>query len=90
MGSPTLASNPGFPFQILSRNFGEKLRDKIRNGKPGFEASPTLPLLCSQNVATDKIEVTMPTMHSWCYFSITIHGIDAVNVTYMHLQIFLT
>ena len=35
-----LASNPGFPFWILS----PKLRDKIRNGKPGFEASQWLPL----------------------------------------------
>ena len=38
-----LASNPGFPFRILSCSFGEKLevklRDKIRNGKPGFEVS---------------------------------------------------
>ena len=34
-----LASNPGFPFRILSRSFGEKSRDKIRNGKRGFEAT---------------------------------------------------
>ena len=44
-----LALNPGFPFQILSCSFGEKsevnsdfspkLQDKIRNGKPGFEAT---------------------------------------------------
>jgi len=34
-----LASNPGSPFRILSRSFGEKLRDKIRNGEPGFEVS---------------------------------------------------
>ena len=39
-----LASNPGSLFRILSRSFGEKsdfspkLRDKIRNGEPGFEA----------------------------------------------------
>ena len=44
LGGSGLASNPGFPFRILSRSFGEKigfspkLRDKIRNGKPGFEA----------------------------------------------------
>ena len=29
-----LASNPGSPFRILSRSFG----DKIRNREPGFEA----------------------------------------------------
>ena len=35
-----VASNPGSPFRILSRSFGEKsLRDKIRNGEPGFEAN---------------------------------------------------
>ena len=41
----SVASNPGFPFRILSRSFGEKsedfspkLQDKIRNRKPGFEA----------------------------------------------------
>ena len=34
---PGIASNPGFPFRILSRR---KLRDKIWNGKPGFEAKP--------------------------------------------------
>ena len=36
-----VASNPGFPFWILSRRFGEKsskLQDKIWNGKPGFKA----------------------------------------------------
>ena len=35
-----VVSNPGFPFRILSRSFGDKfqkLRDKIRNGKPGFK-----------------------------------------------------
>ena len=36
------ASHPGFPSRILSRSFGENfsptLRDKIWNGKPGFEA----------------------------------------------------
>ena len=30
-----VASNPGFPFRI----FSPKLRDKIGNGKPGFEAT---------------------------------------------------
>ena len=30
-----VTSNSGFPFEILS----PKLRDKIWNGKPGFEAS---------------------------------------------------
>ena len=40
-----VASNPRFPFWILSRSFGEKsdlspkLQDKIQNRKPGFEAS---------------------------------------------------
>ena len=38
-----IASNPGFPYRILSRSFtsdfSPKLRDRIRNGKPGFEAS---------------------------------------------------
>ena len=44
LGESKLASNPGFPFWILSRSFGEKsnfspkLRDKIWNGKPGFKA----------------------------------------------------
>ena len=36
-----VASNPGFPFWVLSCSFGEKsqkLWDKIRNGKPGFKA----------------------------------------------------
>ena len=43
-----LASNPGFPFRILSCSFGEKsdfspkLQDKILNGKPGFEARKKL------------------------------------------------
>ena len=38
-----LALNTGFLFQISSHSFGEKLelRDKIWNGKPGFEASNT-------------------------------------------------
>ena len=37
--------NPGSSFRILSRSFGEKsdfspkLRDKIRNEEPGFEAT---------------------------------------------------
>ena len=49
-----LASNPGFPFRILSRSFGEKsdfspkLRDKI--GKHGFEATFQLP--CSSNLTS--------------------------------------
>ena len=34
--------NSGFPFWILSRDFSPKLQDKIRNGKPGFEATKTL------------------------------------------------
>ena len=36
-----LALNPGFPFWILSHSFdfSPKLCDKIRNGKPGFEAN---------------------------------------------------
>ena len=37
-GAP-VASNPGFPFRILShsfKKFSPKLRDKIRNGKPGL------------------------------------------------------
>ena len=39
-GSKLLALNPGFSFRILSRSdFSPKLQDKIRNGKPGFEAS---------------------------------------------------
>ena len=33
----SLASNPGFPFWILSCSFA-KLLDKIWNGKPGFKA----------------------------------------------------
>ena len=35
-----LASNPGSLFRILScsSDFSPKLRDKIRNGEPGFEA----------------------------------------------------
>ena len=36
-----VVSNPGFPFRILSRSFGEKFQklwDKIRNGKPGLKA----------------------------------------------------
>ena len=40
---PNIASNPGFPFRILSRSFfSPKLRDKIQNGKPGFEAIPNI------------------------------------------------
>ena len=41
----SLALNPGFPFQTLthSSNFSPKLRDKIRNGKPGFKASISHP-----------------------------------------------
>ena len=38
-----VASNPGSPFQILSRSFG----DKIRNGEPGFEAPSAAPFWCS-------------------------------------------
>ena len=46
-----VVSNLGFPLQILSCSFGEKLlflfppklRDKIRNGKPGFEATFHVP-----------------------------------------------
>ena len=52
-----IASNPGSPFRILSRSFGEKsdfspkLRDKIRNREPGFEASCiTLPSTCRSKV----------------------------------------
>ena len=44
-----VASNPGFPFRILSRSFGEKspkLQDKIRNGKPGFEARNGVRVCC--------------------------------------------
>ena len=46
-----LTSNPDFLFQILScsfENFSPKLQDKIRNGKPGFEASmfPHTPFPC--------------------------------------------
>ena len=42
----TLASNPGFPFRILSRSFGEKSIflqscETKSNGKPGFEATTT-------------------------------------------------
>ena len=39
-----LASNPGSPFWILSRSsdFSPKLRDKIQNGEPGFEANTHL------------------------------------------------
>lgn len=33
-----VASNSGFPLQILSLSCGEKLQDKIQNGKPRFEA----------------------------------------------------
>ena len=35
-----VALNPGYSFWILSEKkiFSPKLRDKIRNGKPGFEA----------------------------------------------------
>ena len=44
-----LALNPGFPFRILSRSrFSPKLRDKIQNGKPGFEAR-TLPHKWQEN-----------------------------------------
>ena len=41
LGGLGLASNPGFPFRILSRtsDFSSKLRNKIQNRKPGFEAS---------------------------------------------------
>ena len=35
-----------------------------------------------------KYEVTMATMNSRCYFSITKHGNDAVNVTSQHLVSF--
>ena len=38
-----VASNPSFPSQILSHSFGENLqavRDKIRDGKLWFEATP--------------------------------------------------
>ena len=50
---------PGFPFRILSRSFGEKLRDKMRNGKPGFEASIyLLSLLNSQNREAGPFVVT--------------------------------
>ena len=41
-GTKVLASSPGFLFQILPRDFSPKLQDKIRNGKPGFEATKTL------------------------------------------------
>ena len=44
MQSPPVASNPGFSSRILSRSFGENLRavrDKIRDGKLGFEANHT-------------------------------------------------
>ena len=33
-----LALSPGFPFQILSHNFGEKSETKSRTEIPGFEA----------------------------------------------------
>ena len=44
MQPPPVASNPGFPSQILSRTFGENLPavwNKIRDEKLGFEATPT-------------------------------------------------
>ena len=44
MQPPPVASNPGFSSRILSRSFGENLqavRDKIRDGKLGFEATHT-------------------------------------------------
>ena len=34
LGRFSIASNPGFPFRILSCSFGEK--GKIRDRKPGF------------------------------------------------------
>ena len=41
-GKLLVALDPGSPFRIclvaLEKNFSPKLRDKIRNGEPGFEA----------------------------------------------------
>ena len=74
-----LASNPGFPFRILSRSFlqscetksgteslgsrlvsqlSPKLRDKIRNGKPGFEASTVQDLTWQGHVHAELLVVT--------------------------------
>ena len=47
----TVASNPGFPFQILS----PKLRDKIQNGKSGFEAIFTVLLSSCSGVVCDWV-----------------------------------
>ena len=44
-----LASNPGLPSGFcLAADFSPKQRDKIWNGKPGFEAR-TLPYKCQEN-----------------------------------------
>ena len=43
-----IASNQSFTFRFLSHSFGDKsLPDKIRNGKPGFEATFLKPTLLS-------------------------------------------
>ena len=56
LGMP-ITSNTGFLFWILFCIFGEK----IRNGKPGFEAS--VPMLCW--VDTGYIEVRSADMWVW-------------------------
>ena len=63
-----IASNPGFPFRILPRSFGEKLnfspklRDKIRNRKPGFEASFVMssPVFRDLDGVTETGETSVP------------------------------
>ena len=47
--------------------------------RAGDEANSLQRFPMIQKVSTDK--VTMTTIHSRCYFSITIHGHDSVNVT---------
>ena len=54
MQPPPVASYLGFLSRILSRNFRESLqavRDKIRDGKLGFEATPTVEDKLSKSVS---------------------------------------
>ena len=78
VGGEGVYSNPGSPFRILSRitcqilpgspsDFSPKLRDKIRNGEPGFEAwggggvssFNILVQLCTKNVQNQVMNMVM-------------------------------
>ena len=57
MQPPPVPLNPGFPSRILSRSFGENLqvvRDKIRDGKLGFEATLQLKASCQNQSVLKK------------------------------------